>query len=481
MEEIIQAHCDLGEEDVAWLSWLVEEWDLLADLSFSDLILWVPDVDDNIFWAVAQIRPATGPTSIKDTVVGEELSYDYESLVTEAYLSREIVRTDENRLNAGIPVSSIGVPLLIGERCIGVVEFHANQLGFRAPGALEENYLSAARILLGMLYRHEFPLAGEKITTSYSPRIGDGIIRVDANGIVAFASPNAHSAYRHLGMVADMEGEDFTKVTRWLMSKSHKPLNFSVKEVLDGRIASEVELVAGQVSVRLRIYPLRTESARAGLLIMCRDTTDIRKQEQKVTTKDATIREIHHRVKNSLQMVAALLRLQARRIESPEAKIALDEATKRVLAIATVHTILSQTYSEIVEYDEVAARLFKLIGEAVGEHKVKIVQEGHFGELPADTAERLSLVLTEICQNAVEHGFNFHSGQITVIPSRNDDRLKVEVLNGGEPLADDFDLAKTTSLGLSITKTMVADMDGEFSLTRTKDGLTLATVRVPMD
>ena len=66
MAEVIDAHTSLKASDVMWLEHLVAEWHLLADLAFSDLILWVPDVDDNVFWACAQVRPTTGPTALED-------------------------------------------------------------------------------------------------------------------------------------------------------------------------------------------------------------------------------------------------------------------------------------------------------------------------------------------------------------------------------------------------------------------------------
>ena len=141
MEQVIDAHTVLSGADVAWLSRLVDEWSLLADLSFADLILWVPGEDENVFWASAQVRPTTGPTSLEDDVVGEEIAYDPEHLVTEAYLSREICHASGNSLQAGIPVDIKAIPIVRGQRCIGIVEMHTNQMGVRAPGALEDAYL----------------------------------------------------------------------------------------------------------------------------------------------------------------------------------------------------------------------------------------------------------------------------------------------------------------------------------------------------
>ena len=135
MEQVIRLHCVLADEDRNWLNELVDEWSLLADLAFADLILWVPDADDNVFWAAAQVRPTTGPTSLEDDVVGEEIAYDPEHLVTEAYLSQEISHTSGNKLHAGIPVDVMAIPILRGENVLAVVEMHTNQMGVRAPGA----------------------------------------------------------------------------------------------------------------------------------------------------------------------------------------------------------------------------------------------------------------------------------------------------------------------------------------------------------
>src|SRR4028118_191307 len=111
MSEIVAEHTDLADADHRWLKVLVSEWQLLADLSFSDLVLWVPDRDENVFWAAAQIRPNTGPTALLDDVVGDLIAYSPEHLVSEAFLSGEPTRTSDGKLRAGIPVDIQAVPV----------------------------------------------------------------------------------------------------------------------------------------------------------------------------------------------------------------------------------------------------------------------------------------------------------------------------------------------------------------------------------
>jgi two-component sensor histidine kinase len=479
MEQVIRRHCSLEDEDLEWLTQLVDEWSLLADLAFADLILWVPDVDDNVFWAAAQVRPTTGPTSLEDDVVGEEIAYDAEHLVTEAYLSREICQTSGNKLHAGIPVDVQAIPVLTDDRVLAVVEMHTNQMGVRAPGALEDAYLEAAQVIAGMVHRHQFPLGGDRRVPWVSPRVGDGMIRVNRAGLIVFASPNALSAYRRLGLTSDLYGEDFVAITRSLL-KERAPVERPVAASLSGRGSAELDLETSAANVRLRVLPLTGADGPDGLLVMCRDTTELRSRERQLVTKDATIREIHHRVKNNLQTVAALLRLQSRRISSPEAKGALNDAMKRVAAIAVVHEILSQGFDSSVKFDDVADRLLRMVGDvATTGGKVRMVREGSFGYVPADVATSLSLVLTELCQNAVEHGLRQQSGEVLVRPLQQDGELVVEVVNFGEPLPEGFTITSSTSLGLSIVSTLVADLGGEFRLA-TEGDATTATVRVPL-
>ena len=145
MSEIISEHTDLSEADHHWLKLLVSEWQLLADLSFSDLVLWVRDHDPNVFWAAAQIRPFTGI----DVAVRRCRRRSHRLLarapgVRRHSLSGEIVQTSERKLQAGLPVDTHAIPVKLAERVIAVVEQHTSQLGVRAPSSLEKAYLEAA-------------------------------------------------------------------------------------------------------------------------------------------------------------------------------------------------------------------------------------------------------------------------------------------------------------------------------------------------
>jgi two-component sensor histidine kinase len=483
MSEIISEHTDLSESDHHWLKLLVSEWQLLADLSFSDLVLWVLDRDPNVFWAAAQIRPFTGATSLFDDVVGDLIAYAPEHLVSEAFVSGQIVRTSKRRLHAGLPVDSHAIPVKIGNRVVGVVEQHTSQLGLRgAPSSLEQAYVEAATQLARMITAGAFPIPSDSTHLAFSPRVGDGFIRLDSAGEVRYASPNALSAFRRLGLRGDLVGEHLASLTAELLPTSPDPVDDSVQSVLSGRAARRTELVSGEAHLMIRVLPLVEVRKRVGAIVLCRDVSDLRSKERELVTKDATIREIHHRVKNNLQTVAALLRMQARRIESADARVALTDAMSRVASIAIVHETLSQAFDEIVEFDRVADELLRMVGDvAASWGGVSAIREGSFGVLSAEVATSLAMVISELCQNAVEHGLSQQSGEIRVVPTRFDGRLRVEISDDGRGLPDGFDWRKSRSLGLSIVNTLVAEMEGTFELGGHSHGPgTLAVVEIPL-
>jgi two-component sensor histidine kinase len=228
----------------------------------------------------------------------------------------------------------------------------------------------------------------------------------------------------------------------------------------------DTELGNAQATLILRSIPLSPTGERTGGLVLLRDVTDLRRRDRELVTKDATIREIHHRVKNNLQTVAALLRLQARRIGVPEGRVALEEAVRRVGAIAVVHETLSQAFDESVDFDDVTDRLTRLVTD-VGSHGVPIRahRTGSFGSISSDAATPLAMVYTELIQNAVEHAFDEErSGTIEIRCAREGDSLRLAVEDDGVGLPDGFSLEEASSLGLSIVSTLVGELGGQISL-----------------
>ena len=336
LNDLAASRTTLGHADVEWLHALVSDWQLLADLSFADLILWAPFRDEGGWLALAQMRPTTGPTSLLDDVVGTVAGPEDQRLLNIARDERRIWRESDPDWTNGVPVRTEGIPVTRAGRIIAVIERCTNLNSARTPSRLELTYLQGADDLARMVAEGTFPFAGEAAMLVRSPRVGDGLLRLGRSGRVTYASPNAESAYRRLGLAADLIGAELAVVTAGLCA-SDEPLDESLMVVAAGRAPRAAEVDGNGSVVQLRAIPLIVGGTRTGALILVRDVTELRRRERELMTKDATIREIHHRVKNNLQTVAALLRLQARRLRAPEARAALDEAVRRVGSIAVVH------------------------------------------------------------------------------------------------------------------------------------------------
>ena len=484
LTDLVRRHTDLDAADVAWFQLLLADWQIIADLSFADLVLWLPDREGSGFWAGAQMRPTTGPTAYVDDVVGTFVPTGRRPLIDQAFSKGRLVREGDPEWRDDVPVRVETIPVRRSGRVLGVVARNTNLLGVRTPSRLELSYLQSAADLTQMIASGHFPVPGPRSDHADSPRVGDGFVRLDSDGKVVYASPNALSVYRRLGLSGDLAGLGFAEVTRELVPARRRPDEETVSAVLGGRAHRDTELGTEDASLIVRAIPLRPQGDHIGALVLLRDVTDLRRRDRELVTKDATIREIHHRVKNNLQTVAALLRLQARRMESTSARSALEEAVRRVGSIAIVHETLSQAVEENVDFDEIADRLGSMVTEvsAVGD-SVRVRREGAFGVLNSGAATALAMVLTEVLQNAVQHGYSGDSpgGTIVVSPRRLVGRLHVTVDDDGRGLPDGFDLDAATNLGLSIVRTLVeSELGGQLTLENTPVG-TRVVVDVPLE
>ncbi len=482
LNDVVKAHTDLGADDVAWLHLLIADWQIIADLSFADLVLWLPDREGHGFWGGAQMRPTTGPTAFVDDLVGAFVPRGRRPLLDAAYDEGRIAREGDPEWRDDVPVRVETIPVIRAGAMLAVIARNTNLLGVRTPSRLELSYLQTASDLTRMISRGAFPIPGERRAWTASPRVGDGFVRTDTDGVVSYASPNAQSAYRRLGMAGDLVGEVFAPITEELVEPSSRPVDESLAVTLSGRQPREVEFGNAEATVVARVIPLTPDGSHQGALVLLRDVTELRTRERELITKDATIREIHHRVKNNLQTVAALLRLQSRRMDVPAARLALDEAVRRVGSIAIVHETLSQTFDERVDFDEVADRLAAMVTEVAAEpSQVRTTRSGSFGQLPAEAATPLAMVLTEVLQNAVEHGFPDGSGQISLRVLRVAGRLEVAIDDDGQGLPSDFDPVASGSLGLSIVRTLVeSELGGVLTLGTNPAGGTRVDLDIPV-
>ena len=489
LSDLVQAQGRSSDADIEWLHLLVGDWQLIADLAFADIVLWVPSAEGS-FVAVAHARPSSSATLFYRDFVGQTIKPEWKQQVTESFDSSSIVDSGTPTWYEETPTRVRAVPVVrrlspsgkqVSEAPVAVVTRHTNLSEARTPSRQELTFNECANDLFAMIASGDFPDLGAPTGPRRgAPRASDGLIRLDVNGSVTFASPNALSAFNRMGFAGELEGESLAEVTTALLH-GRLVVDESLPLVVTGRAPWRTDIEARGVTVSVRAIPIRNRGERIGAMVLCRDVTEVRHQERELITKDATIREIHHRVKNNLQTVASLLRIQARRTHSDVAREALGQAMRRVAAIAVVHDTLSEGLNQNVDFDVVFDRVLMLIAEVASSHNttVRPISSGSFGVLPSEYATPLALALTELVTNAVEHGLAGKAdGEVEISSSRDEELLRVKVRDNGVGLGE----GKVGSgLGTQIVRTLIqGELGGTIDWHTLMGSGTEVTIEIPL-
>ncbi len=321
----------------------------------------------------------------------------------------------------------------------------------------------------------------------YTPKIQDGLLILDALGRIMYANDVASG----LCLVIDKEAAEQKNVLGRVMV--HWPLVETIMET--GRPASGEE-DAGGITLSAWGLPLLLQGKVARTLLIVTDVTAVREKEQQLLVKNSVIKEIHHRVKNNLNTIAGILRMQSRRAENEETKEALRRAVDRILGISQIHEILARQSGEAVDWHELLSRLCKLSLDSLtaasrvelitdlGEEPLVVELITDLGEEPlvvsSEKAVTLAIAVNELIHNALDHGFAGQKhGVLTLTERREDDALCVTVENDGNLLPDDFG-NKQYDLGLQIVKTLTEiELKGTFQFGNEENHV-VARIRCPL-
>jgi two-component sensor histidine kinase len=483
--ELAFERTNLDEAQLDHLQRLLGTWGILADLSFSDLVLLAPMApvageqagEGTELVILGQMRPSNSATVVQHDLVGQTVTGAEWPLAVRTVLSGEVTRGEVILEPGDEPVRLHGLPVRCDGTTVAVLARLAAGAG-RRPGHLERTYRDLFDRFAVMLAESTFPFPSEEVATEEAPRVGDGVVLVDEEGRVRYASPNATNALHRMGMYSQTEGRRLTD-----LGIEESAIEWALASALP--VVEEVER-RPDVTVLLHCIPLLADDDVTGCLVLLRDVTDVRRLDRLLLSKDAAIREVHHRVKNNLQTISALLRLQARRLPAGGGKVALFEAERRVRSIAIVHEILSREPSDQVPFDEIVTSLIRMAEDSVVLSRgLTFEVTGELGEVPADVATPLAVVLAELLQNAVEHAFvdpetaedakrtvsSQPPGLIGVHLVNDLDCLMLEVIDDGSGLPDGFDIDATQSLGLSIVRDLVrSQLEGTITMRNRSDG-----------
>ncbi len=363
------------------------------------------------------------------------------------------------------------IPVRRSGKIVALLTREASVTFARHTGDLERTYLETFERFASMVADGSFPFDLDEVETESAPRVGDGVILIDAETRVKFASPNAVSLLHRLGIHTYAQRAHLADI-----GFDDEPALGAMRRHLP--VSTEIE--RDDISMLLRVLPLIEDDEPTGALLLMRDVSDLRRRDRMLLSKDATIREIHHRVKNNLQTIASLLRLQARRLHSPEAMAALVESERRIRSIAIVHDTLSHDAGDVVRFNEIVRPLTRLVEDTSSSPDLTI----HFKSskaTPASSRERWrrrsQSCSTSSCRtrSTTRSSTACRRASVDVLLGREGDMITMEVRDDGEGLPDRFSLETSRGLGLTIVQALVTGELGGSIEMRTDNG---ASVRV---
>ncbi len=466
----------LDEDDIAFLTAIEGQIPIVADVSRADVLLcsWQPGGTPVVF---AHARPHSVAAVHSQSMVGRELPDAREGGLKTLLLERLAYhRGGSTSDGAPVVIQSYPVWRPGHSAIIGTLRIETNLLEHERQ---RRRALQFQRITLHLQRMAQYGLlVGAETLSPFGE--GDGIIIADRERTIRYVSGVAMNLYRRIGYLGDLVGRPLSNLATadddLARSALSQEMCLELEEEVGGRYwikkAIPVRTIPGP---RLLRWLRRRQDVEAAshLVLIVRDSTESRRQEQELRVKTALIQELHHRVKNNLQTIAALLRMQARRLPLADARQAVEEAVNRILSVAVIHEFLSNEDSRVINMKDVSNRILTQVRQGLvsPDKRITFGLDGPPIYLPSRQATACALVINELLQNAVEHGFEERTaGHVQVTLQDEGDRVVVRVRDNGGGLPESFDIRNADSLGLQIVQTLVReDLKGTIEM-RNGDG-----------
>ncbi len=433
---------------------------LVADLAHSETTIYLPGDDKKFLNVYKQKQPMTQMSGVRPDMTGRRVRTVEEPLVARA-LQMSMTLTGKKEWALG-SFNMLKIYPLFDSRghCYAAVSFET-----ATPDAI---ILAQAKELLC----HAQQLAADN--PHYQRMLpSDGIVVVDPNKMIVAANNRARHMFDMMDIPQVVGFRTNDVAINW-------PL---VGMVMDTGTAESKEFTMHGVLLSMRVLPVVPRPKSGCAIVILQDITELRKKDEELFIKSVVIKEIHHRVKNNLQTIASLLRLQERRAQCGETRLVLRDCISRVNSIAIVHEYLSQQDSGLIDVGKVAKGIYQAIMSSMLDSDFALKADFSADEvrLPSDKATSVALILNELLQNTIEHAFAGRSrGKLEVRFAEEAQEYLLSIADDGVGLPPGFQLTGRTSLGLKIIKTMAeSDLRGSFSLSGRPGGGTLAIVKFP--
>ena len=480
MDDRITECPSLTERDIDLLYTIEAGLPIVADISRADVLLCSLLGPDQAI-VLQHIAPHSTSSHYRREVSGRIYNSDERPLILNGLRSGDRGRRKRQVLRGGAPVFQDVRPIYNSEgRTIGVLVFETNMLEHERHRRRDRNFRRSVQWLQEMGTRGE--IEKPEALRRFGPF--DGIYLIGRDRRLAYMSGIATNMFRSIGYRTDVRGQDVSVLEEedsnlvahafdahrcyelrseyednrvWIRGviPLHAPpgplRNYGVKRVLSW-LGFSPDIVTSPSS--------NSGQSTDGVLVLVHNATEAIQRERELNVKSAIIQEVHHRVKNNLQTIAAMLRIQARRSQSIEAKQQLTEAVNRILSMSVIHEFLSQDEHRPINVRDVCKRIATQVMQVMmdPDRKVAILVTGPNIRLPAGQATPIAMAINELLLNAIEHGLSGRKqGHIQIQLTDLGNAVRIAILNDGNSLPTEFDPTQNHSLGLQIVHTLVTD------------------------
>lgn len=455
IERLCNEYTDLIVDEIMEIREAAKALPAMASMFNADAFIDCPLNDgsgDSI--VVVEAKPVDGESSYKKPVVGLVATKEKEPAVYRTFKLGVPTKFMKAVTQENAHVVQTVEPIYSKDRIIGVyiIEQRMEEV---ARATSEDEEFSSERLALKDINTLMLGEAGSAVADS----IEEGLLLIDKENKVVFRNKSAEDIHRRLGFLTEILGQNYNEIC---LSELPSPEsgNSMVKEIKLGDFYFLVKtLYIGQKDLNY--------------IVTISDITSRKMQEQALVLRSVAFKEMHHRVKNNLQTMAALLRLQRNNVESQEAKIALSETMSRIYAISSTHQLLVEADIEDIKLNDMISSIktntvmyydrpdFDLQIECFG---------GDF-DIKYEQANALALVLNELLQNSIKHAFpKRDSGKIVIMAfQKGMDAREVVYMDDG--CGFDVDNTKSEGIGSTIVDMMVKEkLKGHMSVRSNSSG-----------
>jgi two-component system, sensor histidine kinase PdtaS len=440
------AECaDLSTGEIEAIKSMARSLPVVADLSRADALIYCHCQPDELI-IVGEAKPWSVSAVHAEPMEGKRSDRKAEPVVFKCIDRQRPAQGYRPGTVMGATTTQDVFPFFHDGRMVGAISFETNETVRNRHRRRSPVILKAISLLQTMLLQNQLDLSKLSRTSER-----DALVVVDPAGHIQYLSGTAESLYQRLGFRTNM-------LKRKIDELGTNEAAFFM--AMQTRQACELETNDQDWLFIRKAVPLFERDQLKGVILGVTDVTEERQKEHELRIKSAMLQEVHHRVKNNLQTIAALLRMQARRLPESEGRSALAESVNRILSVAVVHEFLSHDESSEINIKEVSQSILREVttGTMDPQKQLKIVLNGPSLLLPAQQATSCALIINELLQNAVEHGYaNRDQGTIQINLNESAEETLIEIIDDGEGFPTNFDLERDSNLGLQIVRTLVKE------------------------